>query len=336
MKNQPSPGDIELHYAFDAESQNEAVAQNVEVAVTLPTFRRPEHLLKTLKSIENQVTKRDFVCVVMENDPDTGEGAKVAADFFKQSRIRGIVINANRRGNCSAYNAGWFTALEKFSNLRWIMVIDDDEVAEPEWIEKMTRSAETLGVDMVGGPQHPLFEGQTDPKWSKHPVFQPAHHTSGKVPIIYSTGNVLISAEVLRYMGYPYLEEKFNFLGGGDSDFYSRCKREGYRFGWENDAPVIETIPARRTEMSWLNARGLRNGAISTLIEKRAANGITDKIKIVFKSLGLLIASPFRSFALFVKTGSPIIGIYHMNVAVGRLLMEFGFANEQYREPEKN
>ena len=332
----PAPDDIELHYSFDFLNQKNHLASDVEIAVSLPTFRRPEHLLKTLQSIEKQVTKRNFVCIVMENDPESGAGAKVAARFFKNSTLRGIVINANRRGNCSAYNAGWFTALDTFKNLRWIMVIDDDEVACPDWVEKMTAAAENLGVDMVGGPVHPLFEGNADPKWSQHPVFQPAHQSSGNVPIIYGTGNVLISAKVFRHMGYPYLEEKFNFLGGGDSDFYSRCQREGYTFGWEKDAPVVETIPERRTEVSWLNARGLRNGAISTLIEKRAAASIKDKINILIKSLGLLAISPFRSFALFVKTGSPIIGIYHINVAIGRLLMEFGYANEQYREPEKN
>ena len=232
MKNLPAASDIELHYSYDASNQNLAAADKIEVAISLPTFRRPEHLLKTLQSIESQVTQRNFVCIVMENDPEGGAGAKVAAEFFNSSSIRGIVINAHRRGNCSAYNAGWYTALEKYQNLRWIMVIDDDEVARPDWVEKMTLAAENLGVDMVGGPQQPLFEGNADPKWSKHPVFQPAHQSSGKVPIIYSTGNVLISAKVLRHMGYPYLEEKFNFLGGGDSDFYSRCQREGFTFGW--------------------------------------------------------------------------------------------------------
>jgi len=328
--------DLEILYMSGNLDCNDSQKKQVEIAITLPTFRRPEHLLKTLKSLETQKTDRNFVCIVMENDPDGGAGGDVATRFFKTSALRGIAVNANRRGNCSAYNAGWVTALSQFENLRWVMVIDDDEVATPDWVEKMTDAAIKLDVDMVGGPQQPLFEGNADPKWSQHPVFQPAHQQSGKVPIIYSTGNVLIAANVLRHMGYPYLEEKFNFLGGGDSDFYSRCQREGFTFGWENDAPVIETIPLRRTEISWLNARGFRNGAISTLIEKRAASGFGDKLKIILKSLALLAVSPFRSFALFVKTGSPIIGIYHINVALGRLLMEFGFANEQYREPEKN
>ena len=336
MPGIPAPADISIAFLSDALASSTETSENVELAITVPTFRRPDHLLKTLRSIEAQNSTQNWVCIVMENDPENGDGARAAERFFRRSRLRGIVVSAHRRGNCSAYNAGWYTALEQFTALRWILVIDDDEVATPGWIDKMTNAAEEFGADIVGGPQIPRFERSGDPKWSRHPVFQPAHAESGPVPIIYSTGNVLISADVLRVMGYPYLDEKFNFLGGGDSDFYARCRRKGFTFGWERRAPVIETIPERRVERSWLNARGLRNGAISTLIEKRAASGMGDRVRIIFKSLALLAASPLRSFALFVKTGSPIIGLYHINVALGRLLVEFGFANEQYREPEKN
>lgn len=336
MTGKPASSDISFHYVSDNLSNQSAETESIAVAVTIPTFRRPEHLLKTLKSVEAQQTNRKFVCIVMENDPDDGSGAEVAKAFFSHSTVSGIVINAHRRGNCSAYNAGWFTALGRFKALRWIMVIDDDECAEPHWIEKMTASAETLGVDMVGAPQTPLFIGNVNEKRTQHPVFKPAHEISGKVPILYSSGNVLIGTNVLRKMGYPYLDEKFNFIGGGDYDFYTRCRHQGFTFGWEADAPVIETIPDRRTEISWLNARGLRNGAISTMIEKRTARGFAGKLKIISKSLLMLGMSPFKALTLFAKTGSPVIGIYPVNIAVGRLLVEFGFANEQYRDAEKN
>ena len=110
--------DISLHFASKCLSGEEPAQDHVEVVVSLPTFRRPEHLLKTLKSVTAQDTTRKFICLVMENDPDNGEGAKVAEQYFKENDLPGIVINAHRRGNCSTYNAGWYTALEKFKNLR--------------------------------------------------------------------------------------------------------------------------------------------------------------------------------------------------------------------------
>jgi hypothetical protein len=39
---------------------------------------------------------------------------------------------------------------------------------------------------------------------------------------------------------------------------------------------------------------------------------------------------------LGLRTGSALIGLYHLQVALGRLLSEFGIGNEQYRRPDKN
>jgi len=169
-----------------------------------------------------------------------------------------------------------------------------------------------------------------------HPVFQPPYPHSGPVPILYSSGNVAIKTELLKDHGDPWLDEGFNFLGGGDSDFYDRSKAKGATFAWEVDAAVDETTPARRTELSWLNSRSLRNGSISALIQKRAANGTVDHIKRIVKSLLLLAASPYRFAITLAKTKSPARSLNAMNVALGRLLMELGFANEQYRAAEKN
>lgn len=98
----------------------------------------------------------------------------------------------------------------------------------------------------------------------------------------------------------------------------------------------METVPARRTEFSWLNARSLRNGAISAILERRQSPGSLTRIRIFVKSLILLALSPFRGLGLLAKTGSPVIGLYHAQVAIGRLMAEFGLVNEQYRNPEAN
>ena len=97
-----------------------------------------------------------------------------------------------------------------------------------------------------------------------------------------------------------------------------------------------ETTPLRRTEMSWLNSRSLRNGSISALIQKRAARNSAQHLMRILKTLLLLGASPYRSLILFVNKRSLIIALNPMNSALGRVLMKFGFANEQYRAADKN
>jgi len=138
-------------------------------------------------------------------------------------------------------------------------------------------------------------------------------------------------------MGPPFLDLRFNFMGGGDSDFLSRSAQKGFVLGWCAEAKVFETVPARRVEADWIRARSLRNGVISTLVEKKKRAGTPMAgVKVFLKSLALLAASPFRGAIRLARTGSPAAAAYPVHVALGRVLAEFGYANEQYRQPEKN
>lgn len=308
----------------------------VEVVVTLPTFRRPDHLLLTLSSLREQTTARRMAVIVMENDADGLAGAEAARPLFEAGQLAGLVLIAHQRGNCSAYNAGWETALNVFPRFRHLLVIDDDEVADAAWIETMCATAERLKADIVGAPQEPVFQTEAGRR-AEHPVFQPPYRTTGRVPALYSSGNLLLRRGVLEAMGPPFLDLRFNFLGGGDSDFLSRSAARGFRLAWCAEAPVHETVPARRLDADWIRARSRRNGVISTLVEKRRRQDERFGRPIVLaRSLGLLAASPLRGLKVLAGGGSPAAATYPFHVALGRLLAEFGHGHEQYREPEKN
>jgi hypothetical protein len=309
----------------------------VEVAITVPTFRRPQQVLDTLASIAAQRTSRRFAIVLIENDAEGRQGVEAAAPRFLDGSFGGMVIIAHERGNCCAYNAGWQTALERFPNLQAIAVIDDDEIADPEWLERLADAATTFGADIVGGPQVPIFAQSSHERWADHPVFAPPYRTSGPVPALYSSGNLFVTRSVLDTMEQPFLDLKFNFMGGGDSDFLSRAAQRGFKLAWCAEAILRETVPARRVEADWIRARSLRNGVISTLVEKKKRAGTPfANAKVFLKSLALLAASPLRGAIRLVRTGSPSVGLYPVYVAAGRVMAEFGYANEQYRQPEKN
>lgn len=312
-------------------------AETVEAVVTLPTFKRPEQVLETLASLKAQNTGRRFAVIVMENEAEARAGAKAALPLFERGDLAGMVIVAHERGNCSAYNAGWQTAIQHFPDFKHLLVIDDDEIADPDWLERMCKAAETLGADIVGGPQVPVFADPAHAKWAQHPVFAPPYRETGRVPALYSSGNLLVGRNVLTAMGPPFLDLKFNFMGGGDSDFLSRSAQRGFVLGWCAEAKVQETVPARRVEADWIRARSLRNGVISTLVERKKRAGTPFAgTKVFLKSLALLAVSPFRGVIRLARTGSPATALYPVHVALGRVLAEFGYANEQYRQPEKN
>lgn len=309
----------------------------VEVVVTIPTFCRPENLLKTLQSVCGQQTERRFAVIVMENDADGRAGAEAATPLFESGEIEGLVIIAHQRGNCHAYNAGWLTALVNFPQFRHVAVIDDDEIANPLWLENLCATRDKFGVDVVGGPQFPVFQDTEHGLWHDHPVFVPHYSETGIVPALYSSGNLLVGRNVLEAMEHPFLDLQFNFLGGGDSDFLSRASSRGFTFAWSAEALIHEDVPERRTSWRWIQARALRNGVISTFVEKRRrSHQRLGRSLTLLKSLALLARSPFQAIMRLITTGSFLVALYPVHVAMGRLLAEVGYVNEQYRQPESN
>lgn len=323
--------------SFDivARSRPETLA-GVTSVVCVPTFKRPDMLEATLRSLATQAGSHDFAVIVVENEGREQAGATRAKALLDAGLFKGFVIVEPRQGNCKAYNAAWRCALTRFPALQHVLGIDDDEEAEPGWLAAFLAAAATAPAELFGGSVRPVFADRSRAWLAAHPVFRSHYQTSGPVPMLYSSANYLIRRSVLERLGFPFLDESFDFTGGGDTDFFTRAKAAGFRFWWVQEAAQREAMPQRRSEFGWIAARGLRNGAISAAIQRRQNPGPAGRAKVLAKSLALLAASVPRGVALGLKTRSGTIGLYHAQVALGRLMSEFGIANEQYRKPEKN
>lgn len=294
--------------------------------------------MATLDSLARQETQRRFAVIVVENEAEERAGAAAAKPRFAAGGdFSGLVIVAHERGNCAAYNAGWETALKTFPDFRYLLVMDDDEIATPGWLETLCRTAETLDADILGGPVLPVFAEGAPKRFMNHPIFKPVYEKTGIVPALFGSGSLLLRRHVLEAMERPYMDLRFNFIGGGDADFLMRAARKGFRLAWCEEAVIHETVPARRLEADWIRARSLRNGVISALVEKRKfARERFGGVRVLAKSLALLGLSPLRAVRRFFSTGSFPEAMYPVYIGLGRVMAEFGYANEQYREPEKN
>ncbi|OAP41036.1 glycosyl transferase [Sinorhizobium glycinis] len=321
----PTGQDISIH--FQAELEN---AADIELVVVVPTFRRPDHLVKTLKTIVSQRPDVPCATVVVENDPGGLAGAEAAKRFFLEHRSDSTVIVAHRRGHSHACNAGWATALELYPNLRAVTMIYDDAVAAPEWLDCLVAVQEGHAADIVGGPQLPVFKDLDGQKWKHHPIFSPHYEATGSVPRLYSAGNVLITRAVLDAMPRPFLNPALNFVGVGDGDFFNRCRAKGFSFAWAAEAWVAETVPPDHTAASWIRARSLEQGAIATLLEHQRDATFAGRLRTLGKSIALLATSLPRGLRLWAQTGLATASLYHFHVAVGRLTAKIGFSDEQY------
>ncbi|WP_291606575.1 glycosyltransferase [Bradyrhizobium sp.] len=299
--------------------------------VCIPTFRRPQHLRKTLESLAQQLTTRRFAVVIVDNDAIGAEGAGVAAEFLRGGRFPGVCVVEQQQGNCHAINAAFETALAIFPDAAHFLMIDDDEVASSEWLELMVRAAETADADVVGGPVFPVFDNGSKQKLQSHPAFAPFYDRTGPVPVIYGCGNCLITRRVFDALGAPAFDLRFNYLGGGDVDFFEQCRQAGMKFHWVAEAVITETVPEVRTSTRWIAIRGLRIGAINYHVQRKWAQTPWSRVALFARVLARLPLSLFRAVRVALSRREALTALHPIVVALGSALAALGIEPQPYK-----
>ncbi|WP_436213107.1 glycosyltransferase family 2 protein [Bradyrhizobium sp. LjRoot220] len=304
---------------------------SIGIVVCIPCFRRPRHLRQTLESLASQRTSHRFAVVMVENDALRSESVPVATEFLASNKFPGLCVVEPRQGNCHAINAAFETALATFPAATSFLMIDDDEIASPDWLERMISTAEATGADIVGGPVMPDFDDAQKRGLRRHPAFAPAYDTSGPVPVIYGCGNCLIRRSVFERVDAPAFDLRFNFLGGGDTDFFYRCLRLGMRFHWVAEATISETVPPSRTRLSWLISRGLRIGAINYHVQRKATPTLWLRARLTLKLLAAFPLSFLHAARAALTERDRIIAMHPMTVAIGSVLAAIGIEPQPYK-----
>jgi len=310
---------------------SDSLDRSVETVVCIPAFRRPQHLQLTLQSLADQRTSRRFAVVIVENDVAKCESVPVATEFLQSGKLHGLCLVEPRQGNCQAINAAFETALSTFPAASSLLMIDDDEIASPDWLERMLLAAHSTGADLVGGPVLPNFDDELTSGLRLHPAFAPAYDRSGPVPVIYGCGNCLITRPVFARLGTPAFDLRFNFLGGGDVDFFVRCRQAGLRFHWAAEAEIVETVPESRTSLGWLIKRGLRIGAVNYHVQRKLARTVGSRLRLAAKMFAMLPLSLLRAGRLVLTEHRAIIALHPVMVAAGSLLAAVGIEPQPYK-----
>ena len=68
-------------------------------------------------------------------------------NFSVSGKLSGLCVVEPHQGNCHAINAAFETALATFPAAEHFLMIDDDEIASPDWLERMVSTAKTTGAD---------------------------------------------------------------------------------------------------------------------------------------------------------------------------------------------
>ncbi len=125
-----------------AEPQPRAAITNTpSISVVVPTYHRPDHLGRCLDGLQRQVRPPDQIVVVSRSDDMPTRRALAG-----QKDRRVIEVLVSRAGVLAAMEAGTLKATGSI-----VAFTDDDAVARPDWLQRISCLLDDPSVGGVGG-----------------------------------------------------------------------------------------------------------------------------------------------------------------------------------------
>lgn len=303
----------------------------VRVAICIPTFKRPGLLALALESVGRQALPRHLyaevrVCVV-DNDP---EGSAMEIIELRRKDIPwplDYTVEPNR-GISHARNR----LISLAGNADFVAFLDDDQIAEPGWLDALlTVQSQTLG-DVVLGAVLAEFE-KTPPSYLHHTyldcINRGEHPDGSEVGLsAFGTGNLLLRLALLAHNQAPF-DPAFGLIGGEDTYFARTLRLQGVRFFWAGSARVREVITSNRTTISWLLRRNYRMGTTVAAIDLRLEPRL-GPVKRLLKgigsmALGTLVLLP----SIICSRRNTVRSLCRISKGLGSIA---GLAGAQYQE----
>jgi len=275
-----------------------------DVAVLIPTLRRPDSLARALASVQGQsgVDVRLAEIIVVDNDPE-GTARSTVDESSGPFPVR--YVHAPRPGVATARNAGLAA-----TDAPLIAFLDDDEAASPGWLAALLMAQAETGAEVVFGP----IQGRAPdaPAWLQ-PYLEAFFGREGpdavcRLPEPFGCGNSLM-VRAAALPGPAPFNPAADHAGGEDDELFSALAARGGGFGWGPDARVEEFAPAHRATLRYALTRAFaygqgpsqtarRHGQTVALLRWMAIGAAQTLVFGLLATLGVLTSHPRRAWWL--------------------------------------
>lgn len=109
------------------------------VSVVIPTYKRPDMLVRAIRSVLNQTYKPIEIIVVDDNGKNLEEQLRTEALIQDFKEVISYIVHEKNKGGSAARNTGWREAKGKY-----ITYLDDDDEINSEKISEQVKCLEAL------------------------------------------------------------------------------------------------------------------------------------------------------------------------------------------------
>ena len=321
-----------------------------KICVGVATRKRPEMFAGLLDSLVN-LNRPDGALlqfVFIENDEvlHIGEVVKDFAGKIDQEETAYVDIEP-RLGIPIVRNRILVTALNMQSD--YLASIDDDEIADADWLVQLYSEIKTRELDMVGGLTRMEEFDDSNLKMFQKLVYRDLRvrrekeerssidrHASGRDGTIkISTCNMLCRLDFIRRNQIRF-DETLRFSHGEDHDFYMQVK-EGGATGYAPHALVHDIVHVSRLSLRF-QFNLSRNVARASYNIRYAQNKRRANRAWVRSScfvLGKMVLGCSRLlFSCFNRGRSFVRGLKGIAAAIGRLEAMLGMQDVHYKQTD--
>ena len=263
----------------------------MKVSVIVCSYGGKEDLVeRCIGSLECQRYQPDEIILVV----DTKEEKKFYSTLFREKATPVSITFSGKRGLAAARNKGVEVATGDI-----IAFIDDDAVADENWLYKLLKSFSD-DVVVAGGPVKPIFRGKKIKDKLNWIVGCTSYNPPPKRPI---GCNMAFDKQVFNTLG-GFNENlgrvKRKLAIGEETEFFLRIKKEmpDAKIVFNPEAIVYHYIPVERTKLSYMLRRAYEEGSAKAVIGKKYGLEVEqDYLKHYIKNMDLV------TFMVLLSTG---------------------------------
>lgn len=282
------------------------------ISIIIPTYNRCNHVIKTLKSFQNQNYPKDKYEIILVDNNSTDDTNTIVRDYIQNQTSTIRYYLEPRTGNHYARNKAAAVA-----NGEILYFCDDDVIADPLLLREIVTPFymdETVGT----------ATGRVLPKWETPPPKWIVEYCNNKflslldppeIFLISNSVNLFFSCHqavrkdvFLKAGGFNPESFATHYLGDGETGLNIKIKNLGYRFAFVGSSITYHVIPPKRYTQTYLNNRLGNAGNAQAYTDFRRGSGHRAPHMITMILKALFIYLPLSLSAILyelIKTMDP-------------------------------